>query len=108
MTISHAISDHTARSYWQNGKQFEKVKGEKDLGVTIDSKFSFESHIFKKLKRSAQLLPFSRRLLKETQAWFLKICKGLIQPHLEYCNQVCHPRLKKYVTLTENVQRRAA
>ena len=48
------INNHTARSYWLYGKQLEKVEEEKDLGVTIQSKLSFESHVFAKVKRPAQ------------------------------------------------------
>ena len=56
MTISHAKIDHTAKSYWLYGKQLEKVEEEKDLRVTIDSKFSFESHVFAKAKKASSVV----------------------------------------------------
>ena len=37
---------------------------------------------------------------------FLNIYKGLIRPHLEFCNQTWYPQLKQNTQLIENVQLR--
>ena len=36
----------------------------------------------------------------------LNVYKGLIRPHLEFCNQFLYPRLNKNTRLIENVHRR--
>ena len=77
MTISHANFDHTARSYWLYGKQLEKVEEEKDLGFSIDSKFSFESHVFAKVKKASSVVAiFLKTFIRMTKHVFLKIYKG--------------------------------
>ena len=38
---------------------------------------------------------------------FVNVNKGLIRPHLEFCNQAWYPQVKKNTRLIENVQRRA-
>ena len=35
------------------------------------------------------------------------MCKGLFLPHIEFCNRVWYPRLKKRITLLEKIQWRA-
>ena len=49
MIISNGGSNRETRSYDFYDKQLETVGEEKDLGVIIDSKLSFDSHIFAKV-----------------------------------------------------------
>ena len=76
MPISHAISDHTARIYWQNGKQFEKVKGEKDLGVTIDSKFFIWVAHFQKIKKVSSIIAIFKKTFKRNTSLFSENMQG--------------------------------
>ena len=62
MTISHATIDHTARNYWLYGKQLEKKEEVKDLGVIIDSKFSFDSLNFAKVKNASSLIAIFNKI----------------------------------------------
>ena len=62
MIISIGGSTRETRSYEPYDKQLETVGEEKDLGVIIDSKFSFDSHILQKLKKLILSLHFLRKL----------------------------------------------
>ena len=80
---------------------------EKNLGVIIDSKLSFDSHIFAKIKKASSIIAvFKKTFIKMNIPVFLNIYKGFIRPHLEFCNQTWYPRLMKNTQLIENVQRR--
>ncbi len=48
-----------------------------------------------------------RRYAYLNEESFLLLHKALARPHLEYANQVWAPHLKKDITSTQNVQRRA-
>ena len=78
MTISHATIDHTARKYWLYGKQLEKKEEVKDPGVIIDSKFSFDSLNFAKVKNASSLIAiFKKKFVRMTRPVFLNINKSL-------------------------------
>ena len=64
--------------------------------VIIDSKLSFDSHIFAKIKKANSIIAvFKKTFIKMTIRVFLNIYKGLIRPHLEFCNQTWYPQLKQ-------------
>ena len=81
---------------------------EKDVGVIIDNKLSFDMHIAEKVNKANSVVGAIRRsfeyLDKDT---FKKLYTALVRPHLEYANAVWNPYKKKDVTTLENVQRRA-
>ena len=81
---------------------------EKDVGVIIDNKLSFDLHIAEKVNKANSVAGAIRRsfeyLDKDT---FKKLYTALVRPHLEYANAVWNPYKKKDITTLENVQRRA-
>ena len=81
---------------------------EKDVGVIIDNKLSFDLHIAEKVNKANSVAGAIRRsfgyLDKDT---FKKLYTALVKPHLEYANAVWNPYKKKDITTLENVQRRA-
>ena len=108
MIISNGGSNRETRSYKLYNKQLETVGEENDLGVIIDSKLSFDSHIFAKIKKANSIIAvFKKKFIKMTIPVFLNVYKGLIRPHLEFCNHAWYPQLKKNTRLIEHVQRRA-
>ena len=75
--------------------------------MIIDSKLSFDSHIFAKIEKANSIIAvFKKKFIKMTKPEFVNVHKGLIRPHLEFCNQAWYPQLKKNTRLIENVQRR--
>ena len=68
------------------------IDKEKDVGVIIDSKLKFSSHIFnqvKKAKRFMDLIQRSYNFLNIVSFKYLFI--SLVRPHLEYCVTVWYP-----------------
>jgi hypothetical protein len=74
----------------------EYLTAEKDVGVTIDNKLSFEQHISDKLNKANSIVGLIRRTFKYLSMTIFRICKPLWNPYL-----------KKHIDMIENVQRRA-
>ena len=94
--------------YNMDGVKLKKVEIEKDLGVFIDEKLSFDTHINTVVKKANSLVGLLRRsfvyLDKDS---FKQLFVAIVRPHLEYGAPVWNPYLKKHITLIERVQRRA-
>jgi hypothetical protein len=107
---SMTISRHgrQEREYSLKNSRLEATETEKDLGVTVDPKLTFEGHMLEKVRKANTVMMVIRNtftyLDKES---FLLLYKALVRPHVEYCNQVWHPNLQKHIDMVENVQRRA-
>lgn len=81
---------------------------EKDLGVHIDDKLSFDKHINQMINKCNRILAITRRTFDYLdQDIFCHIYKGLVRPHLEYAAPVWSPNSVKQKESIENVQRRA-
>ena len=95
-------------NYSMNGNILNYTEEECDLGLTIDCKLNFESHISSKINKANKIMGLIRRsftfLDKHT---FNKLFKAFVRPNLEYANTVWDAKLKRTKNLIENVQRRA-
>jgi len=81
---------------------------EKDIGLTIDRKLTFDDHIVEKVNKANSIMGIIRRTFDYLdQRSFRLLYISLVRPHLEYANQVWNPYLKKHINLLEKVQRRA-
>ena len=81
---------------------------EKDLGITIDTKLKFDTHISIKVNTANKIMGIIRRSFTHLdKEIFARLFKALVRPHLEYGNNVWQASTKKSKTLLENVQRRA-
>ena len=86
----------------------EKTSSEKDIGVVIDSKLSFEDHIVEKVNKANIILGVIRRSFEYLDRnTLVMLYKSLVRPHIEYANQAWAPYKKKHIDMLENVQRRA-
>ena len=81
---------------------------EKDLGVHIDDKLNFDSHINEIVNKANRIMAIARKTFDymDTEI-FNYIFKGMVRPHLEYAAPVWSPFLVKHKEQLENVQRRA-
>ena len=86
----------------------EYSTAEKDVGVTIDNKLSFEQHISDKLNKANSIVGLIRRTFEYLDMKTLRLLyTSLAWPYLEYANPLWNPYLKKHIDMIENVQRRA-
>ena len=88
--------------------QLAEVQVEKDLGVILDEKLSFEKHILTKVAKANQTLGIIRRTFRYLdREGFMLLYKAMVRPHVEYASPVWNPALVKHKRAIENVQRRA-
>jgi hypothetical protein len=85
-----------------------ETESEKDLGVHIDNRLNFKTHIEETVNKANRIVGLIRRsfLCLDTQSFPL-LFRALVRPHLEYGNVVWSPRLVGDQKLLEGVQRRA-
>ena len=86
----------------------QKTSEEKDLGVIIDEKLLFETHLIEKVNVANRNMGIIRRTFKFLdETTFQYLYKAQVRPHLEYANSVWKPYKAKDIDLLEKVQRRA-
>ena len=108
-------SDSVKQSYYMNSPEgpitLDEVEYEKDLGVYIDSKLSFETHVNNSVKLANKMTGIIKRNFKFMgDQVFLNLYKTLVRPHLEYSCVVWDPitlSMLRDQRLVEGVQRRA-
>ena len=106
--IMHLGYDNGKHEYNLNGTTLLETTEEKDLGVLIDNKLKFSSHIksiVAKANRMIGLIKISFESIDKEM--FLILYKSLVRPLLEYCVHAWSPHFETDITLLENVQRRA-
>ena len=82
--------------------------GEKDLGIFVDQKLSFELHIIDKVKKANRILGLIKRNFKHIGSKaFIMLYKALVRSHLEYGQNIWSPYKQKHVDMLEKVQKRA-
>ena len=106
--VTAGKAERQTYDYILSNTTLEHGEKEKYIGVTIDSKLTFEHHMNEKINKANSIMGLIRRtftcLDEET---FLLLNKALIRPHLEYANALWSPYKIKDITAIENVQRRA-
>ena len=108
MTISRHHTEDNQRIYEMNSNQLKVSSSERDLGVIVDNRLSFEEHIWSKIKKANSIMGIIRRTYTHLDdSTFLLLYKALVRPHIEYANQIWCPFLRKHIDGIENVQRRA-
>ena len=96
-------------SYTIHGQQLKETSQTKYLGVTIDSKLSWNSHVDLVTKRAKQTTAFLRRNLSCCSRYVKAKCyKSLVRPQLDYASTSWDPYTKTNAAKVEAVQRRAA
>lgn len=107
---SMTITRHptTPRHYHLDDQELRISEEERDLGVILDPKLTFETHMWSKIKKANSIMGVIRRSFTYMDdPIFLSLYKSLVRPHLEYANQAWSPHLRKHIDSIENVQRRA-
>jgi hypothetical protein len=84
-----------------NGAKVAKTQIEKDIIIVlIDQRLSFEDHMHAKINKANSILGVTLRTMEYKDASsLLTLYKALVQPQLEYCNQVWSPHMVKDITV---------
>ena len=91
-------------------QSIERVNDVKLLGVTLDTNFSWDTHVDAILTKATQRLYFLKQLRRAgvSPAQLLHFCMAVIRPVLEYAAPVWHHLLTKaHTDQIEAIQRRA-
>ena len=100
------FGNHTSNSYTMLNF-IEFITEEKDLGVTIDHKLNFSSHVVTQVKTTNKMMDLIRRSYTHLDITsFRYLFSSLLRLHLQYCVSIWYPLLKKDEKLIENVLRR--
>lgn len=106
--VLHLGNKNKCKSYRLYDKNISTVVKEKDLGVIVDDKFNFSEQCSVAAKKGNQILGILKRNFSYIDKdIFLRLYKGIVRPHLEYCIQAWNPYMKKNIKILEDVQRRA-
>lgn len=91
-----------------DGKVLNRVDQVRDLGIVLDSKFSFDLHIDGAVSRAFRMLGFVFRVTKDfTNAATLRsLYFSLVRSHLEFATPVWSPFYHKYIDRIERVQKK--
>ena len=83
-----------------------KTTCEKDLGVNIDNKLTFNEHIVTQVKKARGTAGvINRSIINKIPKVMLPLYKSMVRTNLEYANVVWSPYTKKNINLIESVQR---
>ena len=94
--------------YYMGEHKLDHITEEKDLGVIIDNKLKFDSHINNKIDKANNILGAIRRSFSYLdKTILLRLFTSLVRPQIEYANSVWNPHLRKHIDSIENIQRRA-
>ena len=86
----------------------QNIEFEKDIGVTTDSKLSFERHLNERINKANSMFSLIRRtFINLDEKNFKFLYKSMVRSHLEYASSVWSPYKTKYIDIIENVQKRA-
>ena len=96
-------------SYKIHGQVLKETNKAKYLGVTIDGKLTWNSHVDVVTKRANQTISFLQRNLSACPKDIKALSyKSLVRPQVEYAATVWDPPTKTSISKVEAVQRRAA
>ena len=95
--------------YFIHNQIIEKTDQAKYLGINLNSKLSFNSHIDLICKKAHHTLSFLQRNFGTCHKDLkIQLYKSHVRPLLEYCNTVWDPFTKRNMDKVEAVQRRGA
>jgi hypothetical protein len=78
--------------YKLSGKNIERFQKEKDIGVTIDSELTFESHICEQLNKATSIFGALRRAFRYLdKKLFIPLYKTMVRTQLDYASSVWAP-----------------
>ena len=109
MRIQGRVEADIPHQYQMKGTTLERTDVEKDLGVKIDNKLTFEKHINGKISQANQIWGLIRRTFKYMNKFiFRTLFTAKVRSIVEYAAPVWNPHRKKLIEDIEKVQKRAS
>ena len=109
MTLGKFYNIAHTQKYTLHRQELEHVFEQKDLGIILYAELKFDEHISVKVKKVSAIAGLIRITFSYFDGLlFKKLLTTFVRPHLEYGQVTWTLRLKKYITILEKVQRRAA
>jgi hypothetical protein len=107
LPIRNKSSSSISHPYFINGLQLSCSSSVSDLGITIDSRLSFNQHISNVLTKATQRSgAFFRGFASRHPVLVKKTFVSYIRPLLEYNSNIWNPTRKYLIDKLENIQRR--
>ena len=94
-------------NYYLGGKLLDRVDNFIDLGVLLDKKMNFNSHITTMINKAFGVLGFTKRWAKEFSDPYITkgLYTSLVRPVLEYGSIIWDPQYNIYRNMIESVQK---
>ena len=74
-----------------NGSVITKVDEQKHLGIILDKKLTFQSHVVEKINKTRKTIGMIKHLSKYLPLRTLILMyKSLVRPHFDYCDTIFH------------------
>ena len=109
LTITRRTKKKRSYTYKMSGEKVEGIRDTKYLGITLNSKLTWDTHISKISSEANRMLGLLRRNLKYSPKHIKEAAyKSYVRPKTEYCATIWDPHTKKDSTKIEMVQHRAA
>ena len=97
---------HTPIYYDNNGKQIEKSKNVKDLGVYMSDDATFSFHINSVASKAKHMCAWIlRTFITRDLTPMITLYKSLVLPHMDYCSQLWNPCSRAEINKLEMIQR---
>jgi len=102
--VLHLGQGNPKHRYRLGGKWHENIPEEKDLGVSVDERFSMSPQYALVAKKGNRILGSIKRIVASgLREAILPLYSALVRPHLEYCVQFWGLQYKKDITLLDCV-----
>lgn len=91
--------------YFLDGTQIPEHEKVRDLGLTLEPRLDFSSHITNVIRSASTLVnTIFRTFIIARANFYIQLYKALVLPKFLYCCEVWRPHYKKYIEALEHVQ----
>ena len=107
--VRYEVGSDSAPTYQYtapDSSNIEKKDSLRDLGVQLSCDLSFSLQIEKAVRSASQMVGWGLRTFRGRSSYLLlTLFKSLVQPHLDYCNQLWSPTSQADINKIELVQK---
>lgn len=91
--VMHIGKNNPCNLYMLNDQHLQSTSEEKDLGVWMNSDYSWQTNIDNYIMKARSTMSWIMRvILNKNKNVMLQLYKSLVRPHLEYCVQLWSPK----------------